>query len=119
MLCGCYRKDEAADPQIYAAAVGAVLDEYDDEIVALVTDPRTGLASKCQWLPTVKEVRDLCEEIKESIASTAKRKRDLEVQFAERDRYETEQATKRNRSPEEQARVDAMVAETQQKLRTA
>jgi hypothetical protein len=63
ILLGCYRKDDAADPETYAGAVAAVLAEYPPDIVQRVTDPRSGLPSKLQWLPSVKEVRDACEEL--------------------------------------------------------
>lgn len=63
VLAGCYRKDDAADPETYAMALAAVLSGYSLDIVRQVTDPRSGLPSRSQWLPTVKEVRDACEEI--------------------------------------------------------
>jgi hypothetical protein len=55
-LFGCYRRADAADPEIYSAAVAAILSEYDEETVAYVTDPRTGIARKSQWLPTIAEL---------------------------------------------------------------
>ncbi len=63
LLAGCYRKDDAADPETYAGAVAAVLAEFPPDIVRRVTDPRTGLPSRSQWLPTVKEVHDACSEL--------------------------------------------------------
>lgn len=111
ILLGCYRKDDATNPEIYSAAIGAVFEDFSDEVVEYVTDPRTGLASKCQWLPTVKEVKDACQEAADRIADEIRRKRDLEQQMRERAKFEAEQAAKRNRTPEEQARVDAQIAE--------
>lgn len=61
-MFGCYRKGDAHDPDTYVAAVAAVLAEYPDETIWTVTDPRVGLPSKVGWLPTVKEVRDACED---------------------------------------------------------
>lgn len=61
-LFGCYRKGDANDPDTYVAAVAAVLSEYPDDTIWTVTDPRAGLPSKVGWLPTVKEVRDACED---------------------------------------------------------
>lgn len=61
-MFGCYRKAEASDPEIYAAATAAVLAEYPQEVVDYVTDPRTGLPSNSQWLPSVYEVRKACNE---------------------------------------------------------
>lgn len=116
-MCGCYRKDEVADPQIYSAAVIAVLEEYSDEIVQIVTDPRTGLPSRCQWFPTIKEVRDACEELKDSMAEKYRRDRQLEAQLKDRELYEASQREKRDRTPEEQARIDAKISAVLTSLR--
>lgn len=61
ILFGCYRRDDANDPEIYAAAVGAVLGTYPRHIVELATDPRTGIALKSKFLPTLSEVNEFCE----------------------------------------------------------
>jgi len=63
LLLGCYRVGEANDPEVYTAAVIAVLSDYPEHVVRDVVDPRKGLPSKVQWLPTPKEVKDACEEI--------------------------------------------------------
>lgn len=60
-MFGCYRKAEASDPDIYAAATAAVLNEYPQEIIDFITDPRTGLPSRLKWLPSVFEVREACD----------------------------------------------------------
>jgi hypothetical protein len=61
-LTGCYRRDDAADPEAYAAALIAVLAEYPIEVVEHVTDPRTGLPRTAKFLPSVAEVVAACEE---------------------------------------------------------
>lgn len=61
MMFGCYRKQDANDPEIYVAAVTAILSEYPDSVIETVTDPRTGLPSKIKWLPTVADVKTECE----------------------------------------------------------
>lgn len=61
MLLSCYRKGDAEDPEIYAAAVASILSSYPQAVAYRVTDPRTGIAGKSQWLPTVAEVRAACE----------------------------------------------------------
>lgn len=63
MMFGCYRKQDANDPEIYVAAVTAVLSEYPREVIESVTDPRTGLPSRLKWLPTVAEVKEACEAV--------------------------------------------------------
>lgn len=62
LLCGCYRRDDAADPAIYASALVAVMEEYPIEVVEVVTDPRNGLASYLKFLPSVAEVKEACEK---------------------------------------------------------
>lgn len=61
MLLGCYRRGDANDPDIYVRAVASVLGEYPIEIIKAVCDPRFGLPSKSEWLPTVSEVKGACE----------------------------------------------------------
>jgi hypothetical protein len=62
LLFNCYRKDEVNEPEIYSAAIAAVLgDGYSRSIVDYVTDPRTGLPSRQKFLPTVAEVREACD----------------------------------------------------------
>lgn len=61
MLFACYRRDDAHDPSVYAAAIAAILEGYPTSIVDRATDPRTGVASECKWLPAVAEVREFCE----------------------------------------------------------
>lgn len=56
MLFACYRKDEAADPEVYCAAVAAVLGDYPRDVIDYVTDPRTGLPSKQKFLPNIAEI---------------------------------------------------------------
>jgi hypothetical protein len=62
-----------------------------------VTDPRTGLPSTSQWLPTVKEIRDACDVIVRVEARRAKRDRDLRAQMRDRDKFDAEQKAKSNR----------------------
>lgn len=61
LLVGCYRIGEAADSEVYATALVAMLSNYPEAVVMRVTDPRTGLAGRSQWLPTIFEVRLACE----------------------------------------------------------
>ena len=63
MLMGCYRKGDAADPEIYVTAIAAVLERYPARVVEEVSDPRTGIAGRSNWLPTVAEVRTECERL--------------------------------------------------------
>lgn len=62
VLFGCFRKGDANDPETYTAAVTAILAEYPEEVIQFVTDPRTGIARKNNWLPTLAEVDAACIE---------------------------------------------------------
>lgn len=61
VIFACYRKDETHDPETYAAAVGAILSEYPKNIIDLSSDPRSGIASKQKFLPTIAEIREFCD----------------------------------------------------------
>jgi hypothetical protein len=63
ILLGCYRTGEANDPEVYASAVTHILAQYPEDIMRSVSDPLTGLPSKIEWLPKLKEVLAACEEI--------------------------------------------------------
>lgn len=89
LMFGCYRKDDAADPETYSAAVACVLAEYTPDIVQRVTDPRSGLPSKQNWLPTVKEVREACDELEQrEKLSTDRAAREAEQLEARRREHE-------------------------------
>lgn len=75
-LVGCYRKGDAENPDVYTAALAVMLADYPAAIVQKVTDPRTGLPGRSQWLPTVAEVRHACElEMKPLRDEEARRRR--------------------------------------------
>lgn len=88
VLFGCYRRSDAADPETYATAVAAVLAGYSPAIVKRVTDPRTGLPGRSKFLPTVSEVKEACDELRDSEWRAVKRERDLQNQLQERKRAE-------------------------------
>lgn len=82
ILLGCYRTGDANDPAIYSGAIIAVLSDYSLEVVERVVDPRTGLPSRCKWLPTVAEVKEACEDIERPRRLALQARKQLE----ERDR---------------------------------
>jgi hypothetical protein len=61
LLLGSYRKGEAEDLEVYTMAIASVLSDYPESVALRVTDPRTGIAGRVQWLPTAFEVREACE----------------------------------------------------------
>lgn len=72
MMFGCYRKDDAQDPEIYSAAIAATLEMYPQAVVDFVTDPRTGIPSESKWLPNVAEVREFCNAAAKRMENLAK-----------------------------------------------
>lgn len=65
LMFGCFRRGEAEDVKTYTAAVANVLLDYSEDIIVSVTEPATGLPVKFDWLPTLKQVRDECERLKD------------------------------------------------------
>lgn len=65
LLLGCYRRDEASDPDAYIQAITMVLTDYPRSVVEFVTDPRTGIQSREQFKafpPNSGEVKQACED---------------------------------------------------------
>lgn len=60
LLMGSYRKTDYQNPEAFIATLVAILEEYPPEIVAYVTDPKTGLQRRCKWPPTPAEVVEAC-----------------------------------------------------------
>ena len=82
LLLGCYRKTDAADPEVYATAVTATLARYSEGVAATVTDPRTGLPATMKFLPTVAEIHEACERENNRLARIREREERIERQFA-------------------------------------
>ncbi len=65
-MFGCYRRDEAADPDTFVAAVTMILSRYPADVVEAITDPFAGLPSRknergYSGLPDVADVKEACE----------------------------------------------------------
>lgn len=86
-MFGCYRKGDANDPDTYVAAVTAVLARYPEDIIMRVTHPVTGLPSRQNFLPTVKEVTDECDALFVRQQGHLERQRRIEKQLAEREQF--------------------------------
>ena len=66
MLFGCYRRVDANDPDIYVAAISAVLAIYDADLIREVTDPRTGIITSekyMSFMPSVGELKNYCDGV--------------------------------------------------------
>lgn len=77
MMFGCFRKDEAQNPEVYCAAIAATFALYSKSVVDFVTDPRTGIPSESKFLPNVAEVRTVCNTQAKREADLAKPRVDL------------------------------------------
>ena len=60
-LLNLYRRADAQDPETYVAGLAAVLSEYSPEVVDNVCDPRTDIARRLKWLPTIAEIAEECD----------------------------------------------------------
>lgn len=77
ILLGCFRRGEAEDGPVYVRAVVALLTSYPEAIVKAVCDPRGGLPSHSQFLPTIYEIRVACEKrLRPLLDAEARRRRD-------------------------------------------
>ncbi len=112
-LLGCYPAGKPADPQVYVAAVTAVLARYPNEIVQQVTDPVGGLPSRCKFLPTIAE---LTEALNSAMAPSW-----AEYNTAKREAIQTQERLRiaAIRTPENDAKVKAKIVELSNKLKTA
>ena len=61
LLFGQFRKGDAADPNVWVAAVVALFTGYPESVVRRVTDPRIGLGSAAPFFPSLFDVRHACE----------------------------------------------------------
>lgn len=98
LLLGQFRRGEANDPATFVTSVAAILSRYPDGIVLHVTDPRTGLASKGDWLPTIHEIVVECERLAEQ-----------EHRIKERARRDQETVSRRNNPPHKRPTKEEML----------
>ena len=83
LLFGCYRTGEANDPGTFVAAITAILARYPEEVITAVTHP-ANLPSKKDWLPTVREVVEACDEVMEPIIQQQARTKRIKEQMEAR-----------------------------------
>jgi hypothetical protein len=57
-----YRLDQYSDPEGFKNSLGAVLEQYPDEVITYVCDPRTGIQRRMKWPPTISEMVEACDE---------------------------------------------------------
>jgi hypothetical protein len=106
LLLGCYRRDDAADPDTYVAAITAVLARYPEDVICAVTHPASGLPIQKDFLPNVREVYRACEAIQSPRREAKARQRRVQKQIAERAEFEAPKK-RRNKSADEQKDPEA------------
>lgn len=57
-----YRADQYSDPESFKISLGAVLEQYPDEVITYVCDPRTGIQRRLKWPPTISEMVEACDD---------------------------------------------------------
>lgn len=62
ILFSAYRADQYADPDGFMASLGMVLEQYPNEVIMFITDPRTGVQRGKKWPPTISEIVEACDE---------------------------------------------------------
>jgi hypothetical protein len=62
MLISAYRADQYSDPEGYMASLGMVLEQYPDDVVVYITDPRTGIQRRRKWPPAISEIVEACDQ---------------------------------------------------------
>lgn len=92
LLIGCYRTGEANDPEVYTAAVIAILSDYPEDVMRSVVDPRVGLPSRTQWLPIPAEVKQACEDLHGPMRREAERDAAARRQLDGRDEIDRQRA---------------------------
>jgi hypothetical protein len=113
LLLGCFRTGDATDPEVYTRAVVMVLADYPDDVIERVVDPRTGIPSRMNWLPTIAEIKSACEDIE----GPRRRIREWEERAALQIEARKQLALTDGRSPEEiQRRVEEIATDTIRRL---
>lgn len=60
-LFSAYRIDQYGDPEGFKTSMGAVLEQYPNDVIVYVCDPRTGVQRSCKFPPTISEIVQACD----------------------------------------------------------
>lgn len=61
IIFSCYRADQYSDPDGYMDSLGAVLEQYPNDVIVYITDPRSGVQRHHKWPPTISEIVEACD----------------------------------------------------------
>lgn len=67
-LFSAYRADQYADAAGFVVSLGVVMEEFPDEVVDYVFNPKTGIQRRLKWPPTISEIVEACELHREFLA---------------------------------------------------
>lgn len=76
MIFSAYRIDQFADPEGFKVQLGAIMEQYPDEVIVYVSDPRTGIQRRSKWPPTISEIVEACDDHAELIERRKKPRRE-------------------------------------------
>jgi hypothetical protein len=61
ILFSAYRADQYADAEGFMASLGVVFEQYPDDVIVYVTDPRTGIQRTSTFPPSIAEIVAACD----------------------------------------------------------
>lgn len=61
-IYSAYRRDQWDDPELFVTQVGTVLNSYSLPVIDYISHPLTGIQIKSEFPPTLKQVKDACDE---------------------------------------------------------
>lgn len=61
ILFSAFRADQYSDPEGYLMSLGLVLEQYPDQVIVYISDPRTGVQRHLKWPPTISEIVEACD----------------------------------------------------------
>lgn len=93
-MLDCYRTGGANSPETFVTAIAATLARYPDQVIYEVTDPRSGIPVQITWMPSVKEVFDMCERAMLPIRNRVEQEKRISEQFEQRKREDQARATR-------------------------
>lgn len=64
-LFSAYRADQYADAAGFVVSLGAVMEEFSDEVIDYVFNPKTGIQRRLKWPPALSEIVEACEAHRE------------------------------------------------------
>lgn len=68
--------DQYADPDGFMVQLGAILEQYPDEVVMYVSSPLTGVQRRSKWPPAISEIVEACDDHADLIERRKKPKRE-------------------------------------------